>query len=852
MLCQLSETYGSKALNEVGLTFQGKASTRWMEDEDAPGGKLIIPYLTVDGSQVLYLRAHKMGPPGIEIELYGQPMLANRPSCVVLAEGELKALALGQCGIPSLGLPGISSFIGKHFSRLRDLLTRFGVESVVVLFDNEVKDDPTLSSYKSDPMKRWDTDYYACAMALKLFSTRAVTSALVARLPDEWRVEGKIDPDGALAQGKRPYDLQKVIENATIPQKHLERLSREGRIVVSYKLQRDKLHRSPLQEKAGVYLWEERRGENKVVSTISNFVLEPLHQVRRSERSLDPNLGTLERVYRLQNNLGEEATISLFPQDLTSRQRFEEKIFNVGNFLWEGMPDAFRELKKRLFTLSTPKIAEETESFGRQDDDTWVFSDGIVMGENAYPLQGGVVWGTGLRGRIPLQDSVCPAPALIGVQEEPLDLCDAYDVLKRNLGTPAIGLGLGWALGCAFSDEIFAKLGFYPLLSLISPARSGKTLLGIWLTSMWGIPRHSQNPIRLDGTTFTGLERTLAKFSSMPVFVDEFRNSLRESTIHGLRSTYDRSAGVKGVKSNDNKTRGSRIRGCLLFGGEEYPADPALLSRCVHISLREDARIDSLKEKAEEQVARLRGFVLSILKRRRALIPRVLDYIEGAYSKLQSISLDERLTWCYAVVFGVFSALLPNKPTSKNREGAILAEIYVWLKEELKRIFLEREQDNHENRFFIALNILATTYETGGFSILNRQHVGLSRDCKTLFVWFSGAYQKYERMTAPIRTKTVFNENSLRSYVRALPYAIGIKKRRLGGHNMPGRSCFGFDLTHEEIPSALKELAELIKLTGWDQPGANFPVSEVGGGNEDGDTEVSRENIQSEFWRMDT
>ena len=44
------------------------------------------------------------------IELYCRYLLKDKPSEIVLTEGEFKAAALLQWGIPALAMPGISAF----------------------------------------------------------------------------------------------------------------------------------------------------------------------------------------------------------------------------------------------------------------------------------------------------------------------------------------------------------------------------------------------------------------------------------------------------------------------------------------------------------------------------------------------------------------------------------------------------------------------------------------------------------------------------------------------------------------------------------------------------------------------
>jgi len=123
----------------------------------------------------------------------------HRKLCV-LTEGEFKQLALIQCAIPALAFPGIQAIANYPFQKnLIELLTKMSVTDVVIVFDNETKDDPDLKEkYKPDPWDRYDSIVYAIITARVL--KREGFSARIGKLPDEWKENGKADWDGALAR----------------------------------------------------------------------------------------------------------------------------------------------------------------------------------------------------------------------------------------------------------------------------------------------------------------------------------------------------------------------------------------------------------------------------------------------------------------------------------------------------------------------------------------------------------------------------------------------------------------------------------------------------------------------------
>lgn len=149
--------------------------------------------------------AHEVPPCGAHVYLpprFLENLRAWDGLCVI-TEGEFKAMAADQCGIACMAVPGISFIRNPAFrTELIALIDTYRIEHVVVIFDNEVKDDPAFpDKYKSDPEKQFDTQFYA---EYTMRNLRPVLygrggTARVGWLPDRFRKNGKADFDGILA-----------------------------------------------------------------------------------------------------------------------------------------------------------------------------------------------------------------------------------------------------------------------------------------------------------------------------------------------------------------------------------------------------------------------------------------------------------------------------------------------------------------------------------------------------------------------------------------------------------------------------------------------------------------------------
>jgi hypothetical protein len=183
------------------------------DDEWGWTNPILIPYRDKDG-RCIGIRPHKGGLSGkrymrkqgfehafrstrTRTHLYTSFLFWHRPEgwerkCV-LTEGEHKANALAQCGIPACAVPGIQMPRNEIFAEeMLSILREAGIREVIVAFDNEDK------SHKADPWDRYDVEVYALYTCHVLRGNGFLPSHCI--IPDEWRDNGKADWDSALAK----------------------------------------------------------------------------------------------------------------------------------------------------------------------------------------------------------------------------------------------------------------------------------------------------------------------------------------------------------------------------------------------------------------------------------------------------------------------------------------------------------------------------------------------------------------------------------------------------------------------------------------------------------------------------
>ena len=134
--------------------------------------------------------------------------------------------------------------------------------------------------------------------------------------------------------------------------------------------------------------------------------------------------------------------------------------------------------------------------------------------------------------------------------------------------------------------------GYFPLLGIFGQKGSGKGSLVKMLMKLFTA---EPEEVSITNATKTGFVRTLEQAHNIPMWLDEFRNSLSNEKIEALKNIYDLIGKVIGIKSADSKTQRSKILRPTFLTGQESPVNEALFSRTICLNL-------AIEEKTTEQI----------------------------------------------------------------------------------------------------------------------------------------------------------------------------------------------------------------------------------------------------------
>ena len=765
----LIEKHGKDALEEAGLIYKnGKYRGELVQSlrRNEEGGRtLLIPYLDREG-RVYFIKGHKKGSlPEQSVKLYCPKIIRDIPaSRIVLAESEFKALACAQLGIPAIGLQGINIWTGRKFFALVEFLSsldkeRKGLE-LVICFDSEDKGEALHEKYDKyktslDAKKKYPSDFWAYILCYRL--DKAGFDCKIGRLPEEWRVNGKVDLDQALAQGKGERDFFKVLDNAVPYSSFLNKLEGECKFLVAREIKKYFYNSDfPLRENFNCYEWgtENKDGEVTWVP-ISNFTLKLCHTIQ------DPGENT-SRIIQFKDGYGlRSRPFEVLAKEISSSSEFKSFCHSKGDYLWTGTQKHLDKLWERLYVMSTGAIIYQPEEIGKLSGNNWLFGD-CVAWSNGYcqELTKGIAI-RGLTGLRLLQGRSLAPRILTGKK---LDIPYFLTLLVKNLGQKAL-LGIGWLIATLYSDKIFKRERCFPILFLSGRRQSGKNVFGRWIMRLAGFNTEGNS---FGISTPKGIQRKMAGLSNLPFWLNEFRNSENKRKIEFLLNVYGRESYIRAETSNDLRTVERDILGTLLISGQETPDDNGVFSRCVIIQFSEKDREEEYFEPVNKLWDSLPDFTLQVLQNYKKIEAEYFDIYPRAKSFFsRATNYDPRVTQNYSIVVTGILALakvfnysieedkfnkfcinhsLENKLV-KDKETEV-AEL--WKSTE---VILSEERDNGE-KFF----------QTEGGKI---------------FLWFAALYKKFVETYRRQWGKAPFKEQAIKDYLREEDYfvAMSVVKR---------------------------------------------------------------------------
>lgn len=191
-------------------------------------------------------------------------------------------------------------------------------------------------------------------------------------------------------------------------------------------------------------------------------------------------------------------------------------------------------------------------------------------------------------------------------------------------------MAICFGLATLFSDHIHNVEKGFPMLFMYGEPSTGKGELVRCIQTLFGWP---QPAITLTGKANTdkGKMRMFAEHINLPLYLDEYRNTLPEEMFEMLKSIWDRTGYKRGNITSRYGTDTVPIRCTAFLSGNYYPnADDALLTRLIvdemektQFTKEEKAEYRKLKVMIEKGYS---GIIVELMKHREAFEKEYADY----------------------------------------------------------------------------------------------------------------------------------------------------------------------------------------------------------------------------------
>ncbi|KKL26135.1 hypothetical protein LCGC14_2398310, partial [marine sediment metagenome] len=455
-------------------------------------------------------------------------------------------------------------------------------------------------------------------------------------------------------------------------------------------------------------------------------------------------------------------------EDLNHPVNFKKRCFQLGNYQFKGTAHDLESI------IEFETAREIGKAVYRPDHCGWVKKAGLYLFRNGgLDPQGnrldcdseGVVW-RGLTGWQAVQfhqgdsEGSGDIPSL---SKATMDPCGLIDLMEANYsGNMAIRLACAWVIASFFAHHLSQIFGnTFPLLFITGQLQSGKTTLCEWLSAMAGLTTRGYS---FSVGTEVGLERGSFYYSSLPFWLDEYRNSDKNKGKESFfRSAYDRQMGLKGVRQ-DFGVRGGSIRAAIMVSGQDTPTDLALQQRFITIRLkkkRSGVNYDQLQLMKADMSGILPGLVRQFSRK----YPDIVVAVKKMRGHLSEQKVDDRTSVTYAIVMGLYDQIV--------RENH--RDFFDFVVQHGKASFEEKEVDKPTHQFLLGLQELKD-------KIFNTSVRAVS-GC--LAIYFQGAYGAYQTMMRQRGQEVTWKRATLlEEFAEQDCFVEKARSVRMGGQNV--------------------------------------------------------------------
>ena len=344
-------------------------------------------------------------------------------------------------------------------------------------------------------------------------------------------------------------------------------------------------------------IWSQRGSDSFYFLEISNFIVRIIQHMEDEKTPM--------KLVQIQNIHGRKRTFDTRSEDFTtSIMGFKKVVSAFGNFNFEkAEPKDFSRLITKL--MDDMGDGRMIHVLGWQDEGFFAFNNAVVFPDGkvqhldefgCFELDGASFYipsGNKIHANNP---NMMLAQKRVVLREASTPLSEfARQVVKvhREHGMNA----LLFTVATCFSDIIFDRLTFFPILFLHGEASSGKDNLIECCQSFFG---KSQTALGITGKANTDKAklRKFAQFKNMIVHLSEYKNG-NEDTDVMLMGIWDRRGYERANLDSGVGTEGVPILSSMIFTSNDYPTYDPLITRIITEEMNKNTFTDAEKQNFE-------------------------------------------------------------------------------------------------------------------------------------------------------------------------------------------------------------------------------------------------------------
>lgn len=536
-------------------------------------------------------------------------------------------------------------------------------------------------------------------------------------------------------------------------------------------------HDKDVYEDQGQYFAWRHFGKKRVPVSISNFTFRVLASHYTQEG--------VKREIVMTNIAGKSTSRILIEAADMKSDSFETFCQYHGNFQWTGTKPDLQFIWREIFMHDEGKIIHEPDCVGWMPDKSiFLFGNVAFKGENILtPDQDGIFWHKDI-GINPKPVSVTNGKSEIseGIPylntETHLDIDDLAQRLSGSIGHQNAMYCLSWCASSLYMEEVFAKFNSYPFLFIHGKRASGKSTIAEWLMALFGLEGGGK---MASDTTSTALGRYLGYYSSLPVWVDEYRNEPKVMAKNGMmRNVYNRQSAGKATREGFG-IREAKIRGTLIISGEETPTDNALYSRCITVSVTQADRVVNNFNWFMDNKRLLSNFTFQLLKDKPARVDQYLNWLMSSKEALSKAIQDDRGATNSAVIYAGNKLLFGEGATLNITDKALE----------------DKTSQDEESQVVIMFEDLCALQFKGQ---LKDDYAHIADGM--IYLYFHGLYNEWQKDFRLRRGENPLKEQSIRGYLRSESgfMEIGVNQR------IKGKVCSCVVFDKDKAPTYIQQL----------------------------------------------